>query len=93
MSYFTSKPLTLAFTRAGALTLSILSGVYVAFISQASSPDYRRLFWSIMPVALFHFAVAAFYFVLVRRWTRWVAFSFVVLVLAFFGEMTYRVWL
>ena len=76
-----------------AFVLVFLSGLLTAFVSQASSPDYRRLFWSVLPVAVFHFALALVYFLRVRHWTRWGALGLAIVALGFVGEMTLRVWL
>jgi hypothetical protein len=56
------QPLARDFLRAGALLVIFLSGVCTAFVCQASSPDYRALFWFILPVALFHLALVVVYF-------------------------------
>lgn len=87
------KPLALDFLRAGALVLVFLSGLFTAFVSQASSPDYRHLFWSILPFAVFHFVLAGVYFSRARHWTRWGALGLAIIALVFFGEMILRVWL
>ena len=87
------KPFALNFLRAGALVMLFLSGLLTAFFSQASSPDYRRLFWSVLTVAVFHFTLALVYFLKVRHWTRWGALGLAIVALGFFGEMTLRVWL
>ena len=87
------RPLALDFLRAGVLVLVFLSGLFTAFVSQASSLDYRRLFWSILPVAASHFALAGVYFLRVRHWTRWAALGLAIIALSFLGEMTLRVWL
>ena len=86
------KASSLDFVRAGALVLILLSGIFTVFVSQASSPDYRRLFWSILPVALFHFTVAALYFLRVPYWTRWAALGSAIVALGFLAEMISRVW-
>lgn len=85
------KVVSMTFLRTVVLIITVLLGIYTAFASQASSPDYRRLFWSILPVALGHFALAFGYFV--RIWTRWVCLCFAIVVIVFFGEMMLRVWL
>jgi len=87
------KPLAMTFMRTGVLIVTVLLGFYTAFISQASSPGYRRLFWGILPVALVHFTLALGYFFRVRHWTRWICLSIAILVMAFYGEMTLRAWL
>ncbi len=88
-----SRPFTMIFARAGVLVITVLFGLYTAFFSQASSPDYRRLFWSILPVALVHFTLALGYFFRMRHWTRWISLCVAIVVMAFYGEMTLRVWL
>ena len=85
--------MALGFLRVGALVLVFLSGLLTAFVSQASSLDYRRLFWSILPFAVFHIGLASFYFSRVRHWTRWCALGLAIVALGFLGEMTLRVWL
>jgi hypothetical protein len=87
------KPLVLVFVRASTLLFVFLSGFYTAFFSQASSSNYRQLFWSILPVAVVLFASAIFYFLRVCHWTRWAALGVAIVALVFFGEMTLRVWL
>ena len=86
-------PVALELLRAVALIFVFLSALFTAFGSQASSPDYHRLFWSILPFAEFHLALAGFYFCRVRHWTRWGALGLAFATLGFFGEMTTRVWL
>jgi len=83
----------MSFVRTGMLVVAVLLGFYTAFISQASSSDYRRLFWSILPIALLHFSLAFGYFFRVRHWTRWVSLCVAIVVMASYGEMTLRVWL
>ena len=87
------KLLAIDFVRAAALVLVLLSGLLTAFISQAASPDFRRLFWSVLPVAAFHVALASFYFLRSRHWTRWGVLSLAFVALGFLGEMAVRVWL
>jgi hypothetical protein len=94
MSYISSpRHLAITLMRSGVLIVTVLLGIYTAFISQASSPDYRRLFWSLSPVAIVHLSFALGYFFWVRHWTRWVSSSVAIVVMAFYGEMTLRVWL
>jgi len=93
MSQITSpRLLTATVVRTGVLIVVVLLGFYTAFSSQASSPDYRRLFWSILPVALVHFALAFGYFFRVHHWTRWISLGAAVVAIRFYGEMTLRVW-
>ena len=94
MSQITSpKALTTIFVQTGVLIVAVLLGIYITLYSQASSPDYRRFFWSLLPVTLIHFTLAFGYFFRVRHWTRWLSLSTVIVVVAFYGEMTLRVWL
>ena len=86
------KSFALDFLRAGTLVLVFLSGLFTAFMSQASSPDYLRLFWSILPIAVIHVVLAVAYFLKVAHWTRWGALCFAIIALGFVGEMTLRVW-
>jgi hypothetical protein len=87
-----SKPFAMDFLHAGTLLLIFLSGSYTAFVSQAASADYRRLYWNIFPVALIHFTMAIAYFMKVRHWTRWVVACLFLIAFGFLGEMTFRVW-
>jgi hypothetical protein len=86
------KPFTTKLVQTGALIVAVLLGFYTALISQVSSPDYRGLFWSSLPVALVHFTLALGYIICVRHCTRWIVLCFAIVVLAFYGEMTLRVW-
>ncbi len=83
----------MSFVRTGVLIVAVLLGIYTAFYSQASSPDYRRFFWSLLPVALIHFTLALGYFFRVHHWTRWVSLCVAIIVVVFYGEMTLRAWL
>ena len=83
----------MTFVQAGVLIVVVVFGLYTALISQASSPDYRRLFWSILPVAIVHFTLAFGYFFRVRHWTRWIGLGIAIVAMAAFGEMILRVWL
>ncbi len=87
------SPIAVGFVWTGALIVSVLLGFYTAFISQASSSDYRRLFWSTLPAALAHFTLALGYFFRVRHWTRWVCLCVAIVVMMFYAEMALRVWL
>ena len=87
------NPIAGALTRGIALFAIVGTGLLTAFMSQASSPDYRRLFWSILPFALFHLCLVVGYFIRVRRWHRWLALGIGLLAGLAFAEMTLRVWL
>jgi hypothetical protein len=58
MSSSTTKPLR--FLRFGAVVLSVLFSLFVGFMAQASSPDYRRLFLSILPLAAVNVVLITF---------------------------------
>ena len=57
-----SSPATkpIQFVRFGAVVLSVLLSLSVGFMAQASSPDYRRLFLSILPLAAVDVALIVF---------------------------------
>lgn len=77
--------------RTALLVLVVLSGLFTAFLSRASSPDYHRLFWNILPYAGVHVVSAGIYLLAVRHWTRWAVLVLTVVALASFGELAVRV--
>jgi hypothetical protein len=62
-----------AIIRGGGFLFVVGSGLLTAFLSQASSSDYRALFWNLLPFAAVHFVAVAVYFLRVHRWHRWLA--------------------
>lgn len=48
------------------LAIVLLLGVLVVFLSQASSPDYRKLWWQVLPYAVALLVAALGYFVSCR---------------------------
>lgn len=76
----------------GILAAILLSGLVTAFLSQASARDYHALFWSIVPIACFHFLGAIIYVLRVQNWVRWIVLAAAALALLLFGEMAWRVW-
>ena len=80
-----------SFFRVAALVLIGASGYLTAFLSQASSPNYKGLFWWLAPFASFHFVVVAVYFWWTRDWSRWLALAVCVVALFNFGEPALRV--
>lgn len=78
--------------RAGVFTLAVFFGFITGFLSQASSPDYHQLFWSILPIAISQPFLAIGYFLCSRHWTRWIVVGITLVALAFFSEMNSRVW-
>jgi hypothetical protein len=75
------------------LIIIILSGLYVLFISQASSPDYAKLFWGLLPIAAAQLLVTIIYTVFVgrRRYQIMAILMATVSAIAFL-ELTFRVW-
>jgi uncharacterized protein YacL len=73
------------------LAVVLLMGVLVVFFSQASSPDYHKLWWMVVPYAVV-FLVAAFgYFVFVPNRTRWLVVLIGGVAMLSFLELTSRV--
>ena len=77
--------------RGGGFIFIVASGLLTAFVSQASSPDYRALLWSLAPFAAVHFVSVAIYFLRVHRWHRWLALAIGTLAGFGFVEMALRV--
>ena len=69
----------------------VASGLLTAFMSQASSPDYKALFWSLVPLAAIHFAAVAIYFFRIHSWHRWLALAIGLLAAFAVTEMALRV--
>ncbi|MHA3770330.1 hypothetical protein ACXR0O_02200 [Verrucomicrobiota bacterium sgz303538] len=89
-----SQPIAARSSGYGAvLAVVVASGIFTIFLTQASSPDYRKLFWNVVPFAVFHLLAAGIYFLLVHHWYRWIAFVVAAAVSLFLGEMVLRVWL
>jgi hypothetical protein len=82
MSSSTTKPLQLV--RFGAVVLSVLLSVIVGFMAQASSPDYRRLFLTILPLAVVDMVLIVFVWIAKERGKIWL-----VAVPAFLGFASY----
>lgn len=66
------------------------TGLGVAFYSQASSPSYQGLFWGLLPAACIHLALAGWYFLYIRHWSRWVALSVAGLAALSFANLLFR---
>ena len=69
----------------------VTTGLFTALWCQASSSDYRKLFWTVAPIAAIHFLAVAIYFQRVRDLDRWVVLAFGGLAAASFGEMALRI--
>ena len=67
-------------------------GSFVVLVSQASSPDYRALWWSSLPYAGAFIVVDLGFGFLVRTPVRWVAFLLLAIASLSFAEFTLRVW-
>lgn len=73
--------------------LLLLSGFWTLFASRASSPDYKALFWNILPFALVHVALAVYFFMRVSVLGKACLTTFSSLALLSFLDLTSRVWL
>src|SRR3954466_3637602 len=89
MSSTTTK--LLQFARFGAVVLSALLSLFVGFMAQASSPDYRRLFLTILPFAVVDVALVVFVWKAKQRSKRWFVAIPAFLGLASYFEMACRV--
>jgi hypothetical protein len=87
---FVERVLTKTFVRRLALLGVLLSGAFIALSSSAASPDYRSLWWAILPAALLHVYMALRYASVVHGWTRWFAILFAILALSSFVELWSR---
>ena len=87
------RKMSVPFKRGLAFLAVVLSGAIVAFYSQASSPDYRTLWWTMLPYAAVHVVAITFYFVRVPYLSRWVAVLVGVVAIQSFAELSLRVWL
>jgi hypothetical protein len=87
----TTQTACLRLARLAAVFLSVLLSLYVALCAQASSPDYQRLFMSILPFALINAALIAFIFVSRDRRKMWIVGIPALLGFASYAEMACRV--
>jgi len=67
------------------------TGLIMGVASQASSPNYKALFWSVAPFAMVHFSASGVYFLMVSGWRRWVAVTIGALAGCSFAEFALRV--
>jgi hypothetical protein len=82
-----------AFTRGLGFFTVALTGAIVAFYSQAASPDYRGLWWMMLPYAVAHVAALAVYVARVPRLSRWLAVLIGAVAIQSFADLSLRVWL
>jgi hypothetical protein len=75
-----------------AFGILLFSGLAILFVSHASSPDYRAMFWSLLPFAVIHSALAVYFFTHASVWGKSCLAVFSWLALFSFLEMTLRVW-
>ena len=81
------------FRRALGFFAVVLTGAIVAFYSQAASPDYRGLWWMMLPYAAIHVVALTVYFVRVPYLSRWMAVIVGAVAMQSFAELSLRVWL
>jgi hypothetical protein len=89
MSSTTTKPLQ--FVRFGAVVLSAVLSLFVGFMAQASSPDYRQLFLTILPFAAVDVALMIFVWTTKEKSKRWLVAIPAFLGFASYLEMACRV--
>jgi hypothetical protein len=74
-----------------AFVILLFSGLVILFMSLASTPDYRALFWSVLPFALVHMALAVFFFMHASAWEKGFLVVFSSLALISFIDLTMRI--
>jgi hypothetical protein len=67
-------------------------GLIVVLVSQASSPDYRALWWSCLPCAIAFLVADLGFGFLVKAPIRWVSVLILAMASLSFAEFTLRVW-
>ena len=77
--------------RFGAVVFSVLLSMFVGFVAQASSPDYRRLFLTILPFAVADAALIVFVWTMKERGKKWIVAIPAILGFASYLEMACRV--
>jgi uncharacterized membrane protein len=87
------KRIALTVLKCSSIVVVIYCGLITAFMSQASSSDYRKLFWATSPLAAITLLLAPSYFALVHDRTRWAVAAIGLLGIAGFAELAIRVWL
>ncbi len=76
-----------------AFGILLFSWFATGFMSHASSPDYRALFWSVLPIAVVHVVLAVYFFMHAPVWGKGCLAVFSSLALLSFLDLTTRVWL
>jgi hypothetical protein len=75
-----------------AFAILLFSGLATLFVSHASSPDYRALFWAVLPFAALHSALTVYFSTRAPLWGKCCLAVFSSLALLSFLELTLRVW-
>jgi len=70
---------------------SVLLSLFVGFVAQAASPDYRRLFLTILPFAAADVALIVFVWTTKERGKKWIVAVPALLGFASYLEMACRV--
>jgi hypothetical protein len=71
----------------------VLTGAFVTFYSQASSPNYRNLWWLVFPFIVVHVVMLTLFIVRVPHFSRWLAALIGGVAVLSFVELSLRVWL
>jgi hypothetical protein len=71
--------------------IAVAAGGVAAFVSQASSSDYVRLFRSFLPFLVVHLGAVAAYCFVARDRTRWILVCIAAFTLFCWCEFAYRV--
>ncbi len=91
MNALTKK--SLQFVQLGAVTLSVGLSFMVGFLAQASSPNYERLFLSILPLAAMDLALIVLVCAAKCAKHKWLVAIPAFLGFASYFEMACRVWM
>jgi len=71
--------------------IAVLPGGMSIALTQASSPNYRRLFWDCLMLGAANLLLSLVFFLKVRRWERWLIALISFLNVCFLFEMTLHV--
>lgn len=73
------------------LNIVVCWGLYLAaFVSQASSPDYRGLLHFVTPLTIIMISAGCLFTALVRTWDRWIPVPFILLAAWDYRELFVR---
>jgi hypothetical protein len=79
--------------QAALFILLFLTGSFTFLSAHVSSPDYRGLFWSVLPLAIIHLIATVSYMLWVPNWTRWLTAAFAIFSLGSYLMFAVRIWL